>query len=153
MIYQINRVRCQLLFIHQAEGWLLIKVSATWLVGWLVSCCILCSLKWPFLDNCLNIFNVSFIYDEYCFSCCRAAMGDETLPCEPGLDTNHTSVHHFLGSFKMFRNFDLSTPPPTTTTTTETEKCADAADSSVFFSLAVLIFWLRTRKLAKTLCF
>ena len=49
--------------------------------------------------------------------------------------------------------FDLSTPPPTTTTTTETEKCADAADSSVFFSLAVLIFWLRSRKLAKTLCF
>ena len=72
------------------------------LVGWLVSCCILCSLKWPFLDNCLNIFNVSFIYDEYCFSCCRAAMGDETLPCEPGLDTNHTSVHHFLSSFKNF---------------------------------------------------
>ena len=36
MIYQINRVRCQLLFIHQAEGWLLIKVSATWLVGWWV---------------------------------------------------------------------------------------------------------------------
>ena len=34
------------------------------------------------------------------------------------------------------------------------EKRADAADTSVlFFSLAVLIFWLYTRKLAKTLCY
>ena len=38
-------------------------------------------------------------------------------------------------------------------TYTEMEKRADGADASVlFFSLAVLIFWLCTCKLDKTLC-
>ena len=61
-------------------------------------------------------------------------------------------VVRYLTTLKLYMFFYWGCP---TATPAEMEKRADAADASVlFFSLAVLICWLYTRKIAeKELCY